>query len=332
MSEHLTASDHIAKAVALLREGKPVAFPTETVYGLGADASNELAVRKVFQIKERPYDHPLIVHISRLKQINDWAKDVPEDALKLAKAFWPGPLTIVLKKQPAVLDCVTGGQDTVALRMPSHPMAQSLIESFGSGLVAPSANKFTHISPTTAAAVHEEFGDTVMVLDGGASKVGLESTIIDMTAAQPVILRPGVITAEAIVSTLGKKVLSAKNEKTTTRAPGMHHLHYAPQTKTTIIDKKNIPAFLQTVKETDLPMVFAMYSDMELLDVDQVDVDYVKLPADAAGYAHELYRTLRALDGQHYKRIMVEAVPSDIEWEAIRDRLFKATGGIRGAA
>lgn len=332
MSEHLTASDHIARAVSLLREGKPVAFPTETVYGLGADASNELAVRKVFQIKERPFDHPLIVHISRLKQLGDWAIDVPEDALKLAKAFWPGPLTMVFKKQPTVLDCVTGGQNTVALRMPSHPMAQSLLESFGGGLVAPSANKFTHISPTTAAAVHEEFGDTVMVLDGGASKVGLESTIIDMSQDQPVILRPGMITAQAIEKLLGKTITSVNEATAKTRAPGMHSLHYAPQTKTSTIDKKNIPAFLQTIKKNDLPMVFAMYSDLDLLQVNQVDVDYVKLPADAAGYAHDLYRTLRALDGQHYKRIMIEGVPEGNEWEAIRDRLFKATGGTRGAA
>lgn len=325
-----TASERIAQAVNLLREGSLVAFPTETVYGLGADAANELAVRKVFQLKERPYDHPLIVHIGKFKQLEEWAAEVPEDALKLAKAFWPGPLTIVLKKQPHVLDCVTSGQSTIALRMPNHPLAQSLLESFGGGLVAPSANKFTHISPTTAAAVHDEFGDHVMVLDGGASHVGLESTIVDLSNGQAVILRPGMITAEAIEATLGKSIASSVTDVSQIKAPGMHHLHYAPRTKTSVIDKTHIPTFLETLKAEDLPMVFVMYSDLELLET-KVDVDYVNLPADAAGYAHELYRTLRALDSQHYQRIMVEDVPADKEWAAIRDRLLKASGS-RGHA
>lgn len=327
-----TSSEHITQAVALLREGSVVAFPTETVYGLGADAGNELAVRKVFQLKERPYDHPLIVHISQFRQIEEWAADVSEDAMKLAKAFWPGPLTIVFKKQPHVLDCITGGQSTIALRMPNHPLARSLLESFGSGLVAPSANKFTRISPTTAAAVHDEFGDKIMVLDGGASDVGLESTIIDMSQPQPVILRPGMITKEAIEAVLAKPVLTASQTAIKTKAPGMHYLHYAPRTKTSLIEKSAIPVFLDTLKASDLPIVFVMYSDLELLDTKPVDVNYVKMSPDAANYAHELYRTLRALDAQHYSRIMIEAVPEGKEWEAIQDRLLKATGSVRGHA
>ncbi len=317
--------NNIAQAVQILRNGGLVAFPTETVYGLGADASNELAVTKVFQIKGRPADHPLIVHLANPHQLTDWALDVPENATKLAKAFWPGPLTIVLKKRPNVLACVTGGQDTVALRMPRHPIAIKLLEAFGKGLVAPSANRFTRISPTTASAVREEFGQALdWVLDGGACEVGLESTIVDLSGKQPVILRPGMISAKQISEVLGKPVATAYEEKITTRAPGMHHLHYAPVTNTHLIKSQDIPSMLSTLNEADLPIVCAVYSNVTFPS--HKNVHWVKLPAQAKTYAHELYRTLRALDQQHYKSIWIEAVPEDAEWEAIRDRLNKATG------
>jgi L-threonylcarbamoyladenylate synthase len=319
--------NNIAKAADLLRIGGLVAFPTETVYGLGADAANELAVRKVFQVKGRPYDHPLIVHLSDASQMDEWAEDISELAKKLAKAFWPGPLTIVLKKRSQVLNCVTGNQSTVALRVPSHPVARALLKAFGGGVVAPSANKFTRISPTTASAVHEEFGnDLEMVLDGGACEVGLESTIIDLSGDQPILLRPGKISLQALSDVLGCEVIASTNEKIATRAPGMHHLHYAPETKTILIEPKNIAAFLATLRASDLPVGLVMYSQLGLLQTNHPNVFYVKMSDEPHAYAHELYRTLRAMDNQHYKRIVIEAVPNGVEWDAIRDRLQKASG------
>lgn len=316
---------HIAQAVQILSNGGLVAFPTETVYGLGADASNELAVRKVFQVKGRPADHPLIVHLANRKQLADWALSVPEAANKLAEAFWPGPLTLVLKKRPNVLGCVTGGQDTVALRIPNHPIAIALLEAFGKGLVAPSANQFTHVSPTTASAVSEEFGKALdLILDGGACEVGLESTIVDLSGAQPVILRPGMITAAQISQVLGVSVKMAYEEKMATRAPGMHHVHYAPTTQTHLIKTHDIPAMLSALDDATLPIVCMVYSNITFPSHDKVH--WVTMPAQAAAYAHDLYRTLRALDQQQYKSIWIEAVPEEADWEAIRDRLKKATG------
>lgn len=320
-------TDLISKAATLLREGNVVAFPTETVYGLGADATNELAIRKIYQLKGRPTDHPLIVHLSNIQQVTEWAKEVSPEALQLAKTFWPGPLTIVLKKQPHVLSAITGGQDTVALRVPNHPLALALLHSFGGGLVAPSANKFTRISPTTAIAVQEEFGEEVgLVLDGGPCEVGIESTIIDMSVAKPVILRPGHISADMIKAVLGRPVAIRSQEKITTRVPGSHHVHYAPITKTTLIAPNDIAPFLETLQSKDLPIGLLMYSHLDLIKTQHPDVYYVKMASDPAQYAHELYRTLRAMDHQHYKHILIEAVPKGIAWDAIRDRLIKATG------
>lgn len=317
--------NNIEQAVQILSNGGLVAFPTETVYGLGADASNELAVRKVFQIKGRPADHPLIVHLANANQLADWALEVPDSALKLAKAFWPGPLTMVLKKRPSVLACVTGGQDTVAIRVPRHPMAIALLKAYGKGLVAPSANQFTRVSPTSASAVREEFGSGLdLVLDGGACEVGLESTIVDLSGDEPVILRPGMISATQISDVLGAPVIAIYEEKIATRAPGMHHLHYAPVTNTHLIDTKNIAAMLATVDESMLPIVCIVYSNQTFPT--HKKVHWVTMPAEATAYAHDLYRTLRALDQQHYKSIWIEAVPAGAEWEAIRDRLKKATG------
>jgi len=321
--------DNVAKAAAILRAGGLVAFPTETVYGLGADAANELAVRKIFQVKERPFDHPLIVHIGNIAQMDDWAVDISPQAKKLAQAFWPGPLTIVLKKQASVLASITGNQETVALRIPLHPIAQALLRKFGGGIVAPSANKFTRISPTTASAVHEEFGKAIeLILDGGVCEVGLESTIIDMSGDEPFLLRPGKVNREALEKVLGTKVQVA-SPSFETRAPGMHHLHYAPETKTTLIAPENIADFLKNLRQTDLPIGLVMYSNLDLMQGIHPDVYYVRMSDDPLQYAHDLYRVLRALDNQHYKRIVIESVPDNIEWEAIRDRLQKASGVIR---
>jgi len=320
-----TNSDEMDKAVHLLREGKLVAFPTETVYGLGADASNDEAVRKVFTLKERPDNHPLIVHIARLEQLQDWAVDVPPEAMKLADAFWPGPLTLVLKKKPEVSSLLTGGQATIGIRIPRHPLAQGLLDAFGDGLAAPSANKFTHISPTTASAVYEDLGTAVdMIMDGGPCEVGLESTIIDLSGDEPVLLRPGMLSQQAIEEVLGKPLHLAADVSTASRAPGSHLLHYAPKTKTHLIATGDITNYIQSLQSDGLPVVCVAYSDTSFPQVKQVD--WVNMPADAAAYAHDIYRTLRALDTEHYKEILIEAVPETDEWTAIRDRLQKATG------
>lgn len=319
-----TTNEQIKQAAKILSEGGLVAFPTETVYGLGADAANEIAVRKVFRAKERPLDHPLIVHIANLNQLEDWAQDVPALAHELAEAFWPGPLTLILKKRAHVIDVVTGGQQTVGIRIPKHPVARALLETFGRGVAAPSANKFTHLSPTTASAVREELGDKVgMVLDGGACEVGLESTIIDLSQAQPAILRPGMLTAEAIAAKLNIALLPQRQGQSEVRAPGMHHLHYAPTTSTKVIARSEIKDLLGGLRLAELPVVVLVREQAGLPTIE--NVFWVKMPADAVSYAHELYRVLRSLDAQHYKRIFVEAVPETSEWEAIRDRLTKAS-------
>jgi len=319
-------TQQIARAVQLLRNGGLVAFPTETVYGLGADASNELAVRKVFQLKGRPSDHPLIVHLASLKQLSHWALDVPASAHKLTEAFWPGPLTIILKKRPAVLSCVTGGQETVALRVPRHPVAIKLLELFGGGLVAPSANRFTRVSPTTAPAVWEELGDRLeLILDGGACEIGLESTIVDLSGEHPVILRPGMITAEQIAEVLGEKIHTRQQEKKETRAPGMHHVHYAPVTPAYLVATDAFTDKFKTLDTAQLPIICLVHSKVTFPSHE--NVFWATMPADAQTYAHDLYRMLRALDQQEYKAIWIEAVPEGGEWEAIRDRLNKATAG-----
>jgi len=312
-------SQSIKQAAAILRAGRLVAFPTETVYGLGADANNAEAVRRIFQAKERPYHHPLIVHIGDPAQVSQWARAIPVQAHTLMQTYWPGPLTIIFKKQPHVLDIVTGGQDTIGLRIPHHPIALALLNEFGSGIAAPSANKFTHISPTTAADVQAELGNEVdCILDGGSCEVGLESTIIDMSTDQPTILRPGMISQDALAAILDCSPTAASTS--TQRAPGMHHLHYAPSTQAVLVEKKNLAAAIQS---SALPVACMMIGDDH--GAVREGVHIVNMPADAVSYAHDLYHTLRLLDNQKFKQIIIEAVPAGLEWEAIRDRLKKAT-------
>jgi L-threonylcarbamoyladenylate synthase len=220
----------VESAARVLRAGGLVAFPTETVYGLGADAENARAVGRVFEAKGRPATHPLIVHLARADQLGAWAEDVPEAARLLAERFWPGPLTLVLRRSPRVPLAVTGGLETVALRVPAHPTALALLEAFGGGVAAPSANRFGSISPTTARDVREELGDRVdLVVDGGACHVGVESTIVDVTGAAPRILRPGGITREDLETALDHAVPTGAEGSP--RAPGQHPSHYAPRAR-----------------------------------------------------------------------------------------------------
>jgi L-threonylcarbamoyladenylate synthase len=306
----------IIKAVSTLRQGRLVAIPTETVYGLGADASNPSAVADVFAAKGRPADHPLIVHIATIDQLRNWARDIPESAIQLANAFWPGPLTMILKKQPNVLDSVTGAQDTIGLRIPNHPVALALLQAFGGGIAAPSANRFAHISPTSAAAVLEELGSKVdMILDGGDCQVGLESTIIDLSQPEPMILRPGMIGKDDIAAVLGMPVRQRIAEANNIRVPGMHHVHYAPITPMQVV------ATNQLLEVTNLASAVVTWSDVSLPET----IHRVRMGNDATQYAHDLYHVLRELDHAGLKTIIVEAVPNTSDWEAIRDRLTKAS-------
>ncbi len=312
----------ISEAVAILKAGGLVAMPTETVYGLAADASNLEAVRKIFKAKQRPMDHPLIVHLADPTQLKDWVSFVSPMAEQLAKAFWPGPLTLILPKAPHVLDLVTGKQQTIGIRIPSHPVAQALLQAFGGGLAAPSANRFGRISPTTAAAVREELGDAVdFILEGGACEIGLESTIVDVTGKHPVILRPGMITAKQIETVL-QEPLSKHSGYHAPRVSGSLESHYAPVTKTQLLNSEEINDLVKSINEADLPIALLMRTPIV---THNKNIIYIKMPSDAKSYAHELYQTLRNLDHQQLKRIVIEEVPETDEWTAILDRLVKAS-------
>lgn len=313
----------ITHAAAQLKAGELVAFPTETVYGLGADASNADAVRKVFAAKGRPADHPLIVHVADAVQLANWAREIPQAAHTLAKKFWPGPLTLVLKRNPKVPDAVTGGQDTVAIRVPSHPVAQALLRAFGGGIAAPSANRFGRVSATTAAHVHEEFGDVVAcVLDGGAADVGIESTIVDCSGESPALLRPGMITPQQLEAALG--VPLAAPQAAAPRAPGMLDKHYAPQTPLMLMEGDLVAELARSLtRQGKRVAALARTSLRPLMD----DLVWLAAPADAAGYAHDLYANLRTLDQAGCDAILVEQPPDEAEWMAIRDRLNRAAAG-----
>jgi L-threonylcarbamoyladenylate synthase len=317
------SAPEITRAAALLKAGELVAFPTETVYGLGADASNPEAVRKVFAAKGRPADHPLIVHIADAVQLANWARDIPPAAHKLAKTFWPGPLTLVLKRNPQVPDAVTGGQDTVALRVPGHPVAQALLREFGGGIAAPSANRFGRVSATTAAHVREEFGEAVAcVLDGGAADVGIESTIVDCSREVPALLRPGWITPQQIEAVLDMPL--AAPVAGAPRAPGMLEKHYAPQTALMLMEGDLVAELARSLaRQGKRVAVLARTSLRPLID----GLVWQAAPADAAAYAHDLYANLRELDHAGCDAILVEQPPEDPEWLAIRDRLNRAAAG-----
>lgn len=317
-------TQNIAEACACLKAGGLVAIPTETVYGLGADASNPVALKKVFQVKKRPTTHPLIVHIASINQLSEWALDINDDALHLAKTFWPGPLTLVLKKQQHVLDLVTGGQQTIALRIPRHTETLKLLTLFAGGLAAPSANEFTHLSPTTADAVSDELGHSIdLIFDGGSCELGLESTIIDLSRGRPILLRPGMITLEEIAATLNTPV--ATMSETKIRVPGQHALHYAPRTKTTLIHANEWPSFIENKKNENTKRHAIAFLTYETPRAIPDCVDVVMMPSESKAYAHKLYHTLRECDQQDYQEIIILNVPHTSPWAAIRDRLQKAS-------
>jgi L-threonylcarbamoyladenylate synthase len=315
-------------AANLLRQGRLVAFPTETVYGLGADASNSDAVRRIFQAKGRPADHPLIVHIPSADSLNDWALTVPDAAKQLAARFWPGPLAMILNKRPEVPLIVTGGQQTVGLRMPDHPVALRLLRAFGGGIAAPSANRFCRISPTQAAHVEEELGDAVdLILDGGACQVGVESTIVDLSGNRPKLLRPGHITRLEIEAVLQTEliIVSPQSEQTNqqeVRAPGMMAVHYAPSTMAMLCPADRLTEIIQELTLREKRIGILAYN------LDQAEnrlTRVIRMPEQAEDYAQALYTSLRELDSLQLDMILVEKPPNTEAWQAINDRLCKAT-------
>ncbi|HSN20262.1 MAG TPA: L-threonylcarbamoyladenylate synthase [Usitatibacter sp.] len=309
----------IAEAVRRLAAGELVAFPTETVYGLGADAANPGAVAKIFALKGRPEKHPLIVHIADPLALELWVRHVPEAARRLADRFWPGPLTMILPRSARVAPAVTVGQDTVGLRCPSHPLAQELLREFArvgsGGVAAPSANRFGHVSPTTARHVRDEFGPGLLVLDGGPCEVGLESTIVDLSRGAPVLLRPGAVSRRDIEAVLG--IAPAERDAAAPRAPGTLAAHYAPRTPLALVDLRSLEA--EMAKASDVA-VLAMHEKPPGVTV----AAWIAAPPDPLHYGHDLYANLRELDRQRATQILVEAPPELPGWEAVNDRLKRA--------
>jgi len=335
----------IAQAVQRLATGRLVAFPTETVYGLGGDALNPAAIARVYAAKGRPANHPVIVHVAPDADLAFWTTHIHPEAQRLIDAFWPGPLTLILPRAARVSDAVTGGQDTVGLRCPAHPVAQALLAEFAAcqpgghgGVIAPSANRFGHVSPTRAEHVKREFpaltAADLMVLDGGNTRIGIESTILDVSrldhGGAPMLLRPGHILAEQIAQVLGREVRQPNQtarEATpdTPRVSGSLKAHYAPRTRLEIASE----AFLrvQHLPPADAPVAVLVFQTM-----DNLPQGYVQhlAPADPERYARALYATLRDLDQGGYQRIVLQAPPDDVRWQAVKDRIGRAAAAFSG--
>ena len=329
----------LGRAVALLQAGELVAFPTETVYGLGADAANPAAVAKIFAAKGRPADHPLIVHLPGAGHLDRWARDIPAAAWELAEAFWPGPLTLILKRAPGVPDAVTGGQDTVGVRVPAHPLALDLLRAYARagggnngmcGIAAPSANRFGRISPTEAAHVREELGDSVaLVLDGGPCQVGIESTIIDLSREAPFLprlLRPGHVTPAQIATVLGilPELAAPHADSNTPRVSGSLDAHYAPTTPMRLIAPERLLDFMNAIRHSGSRCGVLCHSQPPHAGMPHA---WRMLPADPEGYARGLYGALRELDQAGIDLIVVEDIPPTAVWQAVADRLRRAACG-----
>ncbi|RYX96815.1 MAG: threonylcarbamoyl-AMP synthase [Comamonadaceae bacterium] len=322
----------VAEAAHHIRDGGLVAFPTETVYGLGADASNDEAVAAIFAAKGRPSDHPLIVHVADAAQVRDYASGVPPFADRLIKAFWPGPLTVILPRKPGIATAAAGGQDSIGLRCPSHPVAMAFLKACETGVAGPSANRFGRVSPTTAQHVQQEFGDALMVLDGGPCDVGIESTIVDCTRSRPVLLRPGVLTRAQLDAACGEKVLDASEttgapsavavEGTAPRASGTLESHYAPDAKVRLMDAKAIQTALDLLG-SDAAHI-AVYA-RTIMRIQSEKVFYRRMPDDALATAHQLFAVLREFDAQGAKLIWIETLPPADAWDGVRDRLGRAS-------
>lgn len=317
----------ILKAVEYLRQGELVAFSTETVYGLGADASNEAAINKLYVTKGRPDKHPVIVHLADIEQINNWCRDIPDYALAIANRFWPGPLTLIAKKKAHVSMNITGGQDTVGIRIPAHPIAQALLKTFGGGIAAPSANKYGRVSSTCAEHVKEEFGDEVkMILDGGKCLIGIESTIVDVTGTSPRILRPGFISEGDLLDVIGngllKNISEDCNSTARIRVPGSDKSHYAPRTPVLLLDKSSFNSFFE--QNTSGQYTYAVLALNKCVYNNCNIKEYIEIQNDPRLYANILYANLRQLDKAGADYIVIEEPQNEPEWAAINDRLRRA--------
>ena len=305
--------EEIAHAARMLRAGKLVAFPTETVYGLGANALDEAAVARIFEAKGRPTTSPVIVHVSSVEMVRSVVAEWPENADRLAQHFWPGPLTLVLPKRAVVPSLVTAGLDTVGVRMPAHPVALALIEAAQCPVAAPSANRFSQISPTIAQHVREGLGDAVdYILDGGPCAVGIESAVLSLAGSSPVLLRPGGVSRQQLEAVIGKVDQQREVSGEAHPSPGLHPRHYSPRTRLLLVMNGAVPrdgngAYLQ----------LSCAPEREVGDL-------VQMPTDASAYAAQLYRALHRLDACGYDWIAVDAPPDTPEWEAVRDRLRRA--------
>jgi len=311
----------IAEAAAALRRGELVGMPTETVYGLAGDATNPGAVQKIFALKGRPADHPLIVHVSGANMLPRYAARVTPLAEKLAEAFWPGPLTLIVERGAAISEQVTGGQASLGLRAPAHPMAQALLAAFDGPLAAPSANRFGRVSPTTAAHVRAEFGSALgLILDGGPSSIGIESTIVDARGTAPRILRPGMIDAAHIVAVAG--ALADSQRAFSPRVSGALASHYAPDTPLAVLDRAALTICAKQLLERQLIPRLLMREHLP------EGLCGIALPDSPSLYAQQLYAALRALDALGADALLVEAPPDSLPWRAIHDRLRRAASGV----
>lgn len=320
-------SENIDRAAHLLRGGQLVSFPTETVYGLGADACDAAAVRRVFAAKARPSNHPVIVHMSDASGLARWSRAVPAGARALAQVFWPGPLTLILPRAQGVGDFVTGGQDSVGLRVPGHPVAKALLSAFaalgGEGIAAPSANRFGRVSATTAQHVADDFGDEVaLILDGGSCRHGIESTIVDFTGDAAVLLRPGAISVARLFAVLGYAPLAAS--ASSPRASGSLATHYAPRTPARLMPSAELAAALGQLAHPGAHIAVLAHS---VTQPPFFEGAWFDAPAHDSAYAQQLYANLRALDALAADEIWIEAPPDGPEWHAVRDRLRRATHG-----
>lgn len=319
----------IAAAAAVLNRGELLAFPSETVYGLGANAEDVDAVNRIYVAKGRPSTHPVIVHLSPDSDPGYWVQSLPHAARLLIDAFWPGPLTLILKRAAHIPDVVSGGQDSVGLRCPSHPVAQALLREFDTlrnghgGVAGPSANRFGHVSPTTAQHVRDEFGGTIEILDGGPSKVGIESTILDLSRGFPALLRPGHLTPVQLAEVLGTMPrLPDGSDAGAPRASGTLKAHYATRTPLALLDADAIAA---TTIERATERIAIVARPSAIGDIARLpNVTFIAAPEDPARYAQTLYGLLRELDRAEVERILIERLPATPEWAAVNDRLGRA--------
>jgi L-threonylcarbamoyladenylate synthase len=317
----------VEQAAQCIQAGGLVGFPTETVYGLGADASSDTAVAGIFAAKGRPADHPLIVHVADALQVSHYASSMPLFAARLIKAFWPGPLTVILPRKPGVGAAAAGGQDSIGLRCPSHPVAlaflKACLDQGVSGVAGPSANRFGRVSPTTAQHVQQEFGDALLVLDGGPCAVGIESSIVDCTRGRPVLLRPGVLTRDQLEAACGENLLDVGQAAgDAPRASGTLESHYAPNASVRLMDAKAIQTALDLLG-ADAANI-AVYA-RTIVRIKSEKVLYRRMPDDALAAAQQLFAVLRGFDDQGIRLIWIETPSPAPEWDGVRDRLGRAS-------